>query len=267
MLLVSPLLDKYFRSKLKNENTRRAYYQKALKKELRNSKLGQIALRNLNELMAENTLYHKEFEELLNGKNYQEAFWESDLGYLWYQGNLQVQNSYFALALEEINKHKYTSVLDVGCGWGEFTAKAAACISVNHTLGIDISVNIIAKAKELQRNSKAVFECIDAKNISEKFDLITLFGSTDYIPPIEFPIVLEKLILSTNKQIILVNSLRKVSFDNALTLTTAQEIKRYDTGCVQPIKYLLDKLKEKYAFTFNIEKAGLDSVIARIYKA
>ncbi len=265
MFLVSPLLDKYYRSRLKNQGVRKTYYQKTLQKELRNSKLGQIALRNLNELMAENTSYHKEFEELLNGQNYQEAFWESDLGYLWYQGNLSAQNTYFNLALNEINKHTYNSVLDVGCGWGEFTAKAALCPSVNRALGIDISLDITAKAKDLQKNSKAVFECLDAKEVSEKFDLVVLFGSTDYIPPAEFATLLENIISITTKQVILVNSLRKISFESATALAEAKEIKRYDTGYVQPIKYLLDKLKGKYNFSYTIEKAGLDSVIARIY--
>src|ERR1700744_3048829 len=104
MILISPLIDNYFKIRLKSLSYRNECYQKVLNKELRRSKLGTILLRNLNEAMSLNHQYHDEFTKLLNGKDYQQAFWESDLGYLWYQGNLQQQNLYFELALNEIKE-------------------------------------------------------------------------------------------------------------------------------------------------------------------
>jgi cyclopropane fatty-acyl-phospholipid synthase-like methyltransferase len=237
-----------------------------LQKKLRGSKLGLILLRNLNEVMAENPSYHKELEALLERKSYQEAFWESDMGYLWYQGNLRAANVYFNLALQEIEKNKFQSVLDVGCGWGEFPAKAASLSNVKRAVGIDISADIISKAKELHKSSPAVFMHVNVQQLNEHFDLATLFGSTDYIPPQELPGVLEKIIQLTTKKIIIVNSLRKIPFDTALELREAKEIKRYDTGYVQPLRHLLEELKSKFPFTFFIEKAGLDSVLVVITK-
>ncbi|MHB8262057.1 MAG: class I SAM-dependent methyltransferase [Bacteroidia bacterium] len=214
--------------------------------------------------MAKNNQYHDEFAEFLNGKDYQQAFWESDLGYLWYQGNLQQQNKYFELALRTINENKYISHLDVGCGWGELTSKVSELSFVKKVLGIDISESIIAKAKELNKNIKAIYQCVDVVNVTDKFDVITLFGSTDYITPDMFLNVLKKIILLANKEVIIVNSLRKIKFEDSLKLTKAIEIRRYDTGYVHPINYILDKLKQSNSFTYEIIKFGLDSALTVI---
>jgi SAM-dependent methyltransferase len=264
MLLISPLIDAYFSFRLKDILYRNQCYQKVLNKELRLSKLGTILLRNLNEAMSLNREYHDEFAKLLNDKDYQQAFWESDLGFLWYQGNLQQQNKYFELALCEIKEKKYKSHLDVGCGWGELSNKAAEFAFVEVALGIDVSEDIIDKAKEINKNSKAIYQCKDVLDIEDKFDLITLFGSTDYILPTIFNKALDKIIISANREIIIVNSLRKVKFEESLSFTDAKEITRYDIGYVQPINYLLKKLSGKHKFTYDIKKFGLDSSLTTI---
>ena len=264
MLLISPILDNYFLLRLRNLNYREACYVKALNKELRTSKMGNILLRNLNEVMSINPQYHDEFIKLLKGKDYQQAFWESDLGYLWYQGNLQQQNKYFDLALLTIKENKYNSHLDVGCGWGELTSKVAEYEFVEKALGIDISQDIIEKAKGLNKSTKAIYQCIDILDLNTKYDFITLFGSTDYINPHVVKNALEKILQLANKEIIIVNSLRKIKFEDSLELKTPLEIKRYDTGYVQPINNLLKVFKQKYPFTYEINKFGLDSSITVI---
>src|SRR5437899_2848910 len=115
MILVSPILDSWFRSRLKNDAYRMRVFNRAIAKQLRFSRSGVIILRNLGELMKENPSYHKEFATLVGEENYQKSFWESDLGYLWYRGNLNAQNKYFEFALAEIKKNDLRSVLDVGC--------------------------------------------------------------------------------------------------------------------------------------------------------
>lgn len=264
MILISPLIDTYFSFRLKDISYRNQCYKKVLNKELRQSKLGTILLRNLNEAMSLNPEYHDEFSKMLNDKDYQQAFWESDLGFLWYQGNLQQQNKYFELALNEIKEKKYKSHLDVGCGWGELTNKVAELTFVEKVLGIDISEDIITKAKELNKNPKAIYQCKNVLNMEDTFDLITLFGSTDYISPALFASSIEKIITSANKEILIVNSLRKIKFEDTLNFTTAKEITRYDTGYVQPINYVLKSLNNKYAFTYEIKSFGLDSSLTII---
>ena len=264
MLLISPLIDNYFQTRLKSSAYRNKCYVKAINKELRISKMGTILLRNLNEVMSKIPKCHDEFVKLLNGKDYQQAFWESDLGYLWYQGNLQQQNKYFDFALITIKENRYNSHLDVGCGWGELTKKVAQFDFVDKALGIDISEDIIAKAKELNKSTKAIYQNIDIMDINEKFDFITLFGSTDYINPGIFKNTLEKIIQLANKEIIIVNSLRKIKFEDSLKLETALEIKRYDMGYVQPINNLLSSFKQNYSFTYEINKFGLDSSLTII---
>lgn len=264
MILISPLLDNYYKMRLKSVAYRKSIFQDAIDRKLRNKKLGRILLRNLNEAMAKDTALHAEFRSLIGNQDYQQIFWESDLGYMWYQGNLHAQNSFFNHALSEINRHTYESVWDIGCGWGEFIDKASEAVSVKRALGTDIAENIIAQARQNHPNSKAAFEHKDASEINEKFDLITLFGSTDYIPPEAFATMLEKIITQTNKQIIIVNSLRTTPWEKALALEKAIEIKRYDTGYVQPLNFLVSGLKAKYNFSYTIEKAGLDSALLSI---
>lgn len=266
MFFISPALDNYFLLRLKNKNFREQCYRKALKKELRQSKLGTILLRNLNEVMAANHHYHEEFSAILQGKDYQQAFWESDLGYLWYQGNLQQQNKYFELAIHEVKENAYQTHLDVGCGWGELSNRAAECNSMKKALGIDISEDIIKKAKELNKGTKAIYEFIDILDVNENFDFITLFGSTDYIPPNIFSAALEKIISLANKQIIIVNSLRKINFDESLSLQHSIEVTRYDTGYVHPINYYLQKSDHRNTYSFEIKKFGLDSSLTIIKK-
>jgi len=265
MILVSPLLDSYFQTRLKNSSYRRNVYDKALRKELRSSKLGHIILRNLGDAMAANPAYHKEFATWYGEENYQKNFWESDLGYLWYQGNLHSQNNYFDFAMEEIRKNKLQSLLDVGCGWGRFCNEAAK-LGLSKVKGIDISEDIIKNAKDNFSGSGVVFECKDIIEEKDHYDLVTLFGSTDYIPPSVYEKVLEHILTHADKEIIIVNSLRGIPLEKAKELEVAIEVKRYDDGFLQPTGRLLKKLQNKYSFTFEMNKFGADSLMTVINK-
>ncbi|MGZ3861870.1 MAG: class I SAM-dependent methyltransferase [Bacteroidia bacterium] len=265
MIIISPLLDSYFRNRLKSKTFRNAVYRKAIEHKLRHSKAGHIILRNLGELMAANKSWHDEFSELVGAANYQKCFWESDLGYLWYQGNLNAQNKYFEYAIEEIRKNNLQSVLDVGCGWGRF-CKQVIDAGVKNCKGIDISGQIIEQAKNKFPDIKNVFEHKDVLEENGNYDLITLFGSTDYIPPALYGKVLEHLVQHANKEIVIVNSLRGIPLEKALELTEAMEIKRYDDGFLQATNYILKNLQKQKTFSFTISKFGADSLMTVIRK-
>ncbi|MGZ3866989.1 MAG: class I SAM-dependent methyltransferase [Bacteroidia bacterium] len=265
MIIISPLLDSYFRNRLKSKAFRQAVYKKAIEHKLRYSKAGHIILRNLGELMAANKEWHNEFSDLVGADNYQKCFWESDLGYLWYLGNLNSQNKYFDFAIDEIQKNSLQSVLDVGCGWGRF-CKQVVDAGVKNCKGIDISVQIIEQAKNKFPGIRNVFEHKDVLEENGNYDLITLFGSTDYIPPVIYGKVLQHLVKHANKEVIIVNSLRGISFETALELQEAKEIKRYDDGYLQATNYLLKNLQKEHSFNFTINKFGADSLMTVVRK-
>src|SRR5215471_13632321 len=102
MLIVSRVLNSYFDFRLKSSSFRQKIYRKALKRELRNSKVGRLILRKLGMAMAQNTSLHDEFSSLVGENNYQRSFWESDMGYSWFQDTIGAQNKYFEFALQEI---------------------------------------------------------------------------------------------------------------------------------------------------------------------
>jgi cyclopropane fatty-acyl-phospholipid synthase-like methyltransferase len=153
----------------------------------------------------------------------------------------------------------------VGCGWGGFCGKAAALKAMDRIKGIDISEDIIRKAQESATSPSIVFECKDALLETARYDLITLFGSTDYIPPPVFEALLEHLITCTDKQLVIVNSLRGIPLEQALVLEKAIEVKRYDDGFLQPLSYLLKKFQGKYGLEFSLTKFGQDSQMAVVY--
>ena len=81
--------------------------------------------------------------------------------------------------LKEIS-WKNKKVLDVGCGTGLF-AYSVAKAGAKHVLGIDFSLEAINLAKENHKHKNLNFEHKDAKNISEKFDVIVSVGTLEHM--------------------------------------------------------------------------------------
>lgn len=266
MIIVSDILNLWYRSRLKSAAYRKQMFVRALNNELRDSRMGHALLRNVNEQMATNPGWHDEFREVLGEKEYNEAFWESDLGYLWYQGNLNRQNEYFGYTIAEIQKHGHKTHMDVGCGWGELTIRVSKLNGVTEAVGIDIAEKVIRRAKELADGTEATFVHLDVLECEEKFDLVTILGSTDYIPGNLFEQVLRKMLELAKKELIIVNSLRAVPFDEAMELTESKQTFRYDVGSVHPINHCLKQWQKEYGYTFEIVKFGQDSTLTTIVK-
>ena len=265
MIIVSDILNAWYRTRLKSQGYRHKVYIRALNNELRGSRLGHALLRNMNELMAQNPGWHEEFKAIIGNKvDYNEAFWESDLGFLWYQGNLNRQNEYFGYTMGEIQKHGHSTHMDVGCGWGELTTRVSKMPQIKEAVGIDIAESVIRKAKDLSKGSNATFVHLDVLECEEHFDLVTILGSTDYIPAELFEEVLRKMLELADKQLIIVNSLRAVPFEEALTLTESKQTFRYDIGCVHPINHYLAQWELEYGYTYEIQKFGQDSTLTSV---
>ena len=75
------------------------------------------------------------------------------------------------------------SVLDVGCGYGSMTAKLVDA-GARSVVGIDVSENMIAKAKRENARANArylVMDAVDLSSLNEKFDAIVSCLAIHYI--------------------------------------------------------------------------------------
>jgi protein involved in polysaccharide export with SLBB domain len=100
-------------------------------------------------------------------------------------------------------------------------------------------------------------------DIDQQYDLLTVFGSCDYISPNQIDAFLERVYNLSSRQIIIVSSLRGIPIQEAQKLVQAVEIKRYDVGYVQPLFHFFSN--KKYA-TLKFEKMGQDSQIIHLIK-
>ncbi len=266
MIIISDILNGLLMTRLKNKNYRHKIFLAALNHELRHKKIGKALLRNLNQLMSSDTSIHNEFTELVGKENFQTKFWESDLGYLWFEGNANANKPYFNEAVQLIKRNSIQSLLDVGCGWGVFCNKCIQETKISSVKGIDISEGVIQSAQNKFKNGKLSFEVKDAFLVSEKYDLVTIFGSVDYIHPDKIEEFVVKLIDTAKKNVLIVHSLRKISIEDLLMLNHSSEIKRYDIGYVHPLQFILNKYKEDLKFTFTITRSGLDSALVIVSK-
>ena len=263
MFLLSKLVDLYFGLVLSNEWYRNILYKAVIEHKLRHSKYGKLALSRLNNYMSKNHTTHQEFLKIAGSSNYQQAFWASDLGFVWFNNSINNENLYFKYALQSIVSNQLTTVLDVGCGWGAFCFEAAKIPGVTNVLGIDISEKIIKEAKIRHSANNLNYNVSEIFNVKESFDLVTIFGSIDYISPDKIEAFLDKMLALSNREIFIVNSLRGIPLEEAKTIKISKEIKRYDLGYVQPLHHFFANKNFKH---FKYEKMGQDSQIIHIVK-
>jgi SAM-dependent methyltransferase len=104
-----------------------------------------------------------------------------------YQTTCKPQFEMAEFALSQIPQKNYTSILDIGCGSGDFTVELAKI--GQFVVGTDYSESMIKKAKESYGDRKNItFEVADIRshdNISQTFDLITAFHPLQWIPAVD----------------------------------------------------------------------------------
>ncbi len=84
--------------------------------------------------------------------------------------------------LEKLQNIKFDSLLDLGCGNGNFLAGISKVYPNKILKGIDLSPQMVERAKAKGVDAKAVDIC----QLDEKFDVITaIFDMLNYIPPFE----------------------------------------------------------------------------------
>jgi len=86
-----------------------------------------------------------------------------------------------------LNTIDFDSLLDVGCGSGNFLIQMQNALGITHIKGVDLSPLMVSKTVELGIEA----ECINLCDINEKFDVITaVFDMLNYLTDKELKIFL-----------------------------------------------------------------------------
>ncbi len=95
--------------------------------------------------------------------------------------------AHYLLALQE---YEFSSLLDVGCGSGEFIFQLSKAFPNAKMQGVDLSCEMVNQALKLGVDAK----CIDLCNIDKKYDVITcVFDMLNYLSFKELPTFLNCL--------------------------------------------------------------------------
>jgi len=89
--------------------------------------------------------------------------------------------AHYLLALQGM---EFDSLLDVGCGSGEFIGQLSGAFRGVRFTGIDLSPEMVRRARERGVDAR----CIDLCNVTERYDVITcVFDMLNYLSPDELP--------------------------------------------------------------------------------
>lgn len=84
----------------------------------------------------------------------------------------------FTAVLEGLSEEDFRSVVDIGCGFGDFLGHLRSAGWKGRYLGIDIVPEFVAEASERHRRDRAArFECLDIqKSAVQRYDLAVAIG-------------------------------------------------------------------------------------------
>ena len=95
--------------------------------------------------------------------------------------------SLYAHYLLFLNPIDFTTLLDVGCGSGDFLVQMKEALGLSEVKGIDLSPLMVSKTKDLGLHA----ECINLCNLEGKYDVITaVFDMLNYLTKEELEIFL-----------------------------------------------------------------------------
>lgn len=90
----------------------------------------------------------------------------------------EVAPNLYKYYIDYLKNIKFDSILDVGCGSGEFLLSIQKEFNPQKSLGVDLSQVMVEKAKAKSVNAKS----IDISNLDEKFEVITaVFDMLNYL--------------------------------------------------------------------------------------
>lgn len=108
-----------------------------------------------------------------------------------YDQHSRVQNLCASILIKEVNTNSFSSILDIGCGTGNYTKLLTNKFPQAKIKAVDISAKMIEIAKEKLGESKVEFIVADAENLNleEKFDFISSNASFQWFPNLKSDLV------------------------------------------------------------------------------
>jgi len=92
----------------------------------------------------------------------------------------EAQEAKLDLVCRKLNLKRGQRVLDIGCGWGSFAGFAAEKYGAN-VVGVTVSKEQVALAKQRYPNSPVEFRLADYRTLNEKFNHIVSLGMFEHV--------------------------------------------------------------------------------------
>ena len=92
----------------------------------------------------------------------------------------EVQEAKLDLVCKKIGLKKGDRILDIGCGWGSFAKYAAEKYNAS-VVGITVSVEQAALARELCKGLPVEIRVQDYREVDEQFDHIVSLGMFEHV--------------------------------------------------------------------------------------
>lgn len=121
-----------------------------------------------------------------------------------YDQHSRVQNLCASILIKEINTNSLSSILDIGCGTGNYTKLLTSKFPQAKIKAVDISAEMIKIAKEKIGERKVEFIVADAENLNleKEFDLISSNASFQWFPNLKSDLVKYKEALNEGGSIL-----------------------------------------------------------------
>jgi len=115
-----------------------------------------------------------------------------------YDQHSRVQNLCASILIKEINTNSFSSILDIGCGTGNYTKLLKSKFPQAKIKAVDISARMIEVAKEKLGERRVEFLVADAEslNLEEEFDLISSNASFQWFQDLKSDLAKYKEALS-----------------------------------------------------------------------
>ncbi len=115
-----------------------------------------------------------------------------------YDQHSRVQNLCAAILIKEVNSDGFASILDIGCGTGNYTMLLKNKFPQAKIKAVDISAEMIEVAKDKLERRQVEFIVADAENLNlkEKFDLISSNASFQWFQDLESDLIRYKEVLN-----------------------------------------------------------------------
>ena len=107
--------------------------------------------------------------------------------------------------MDYLSKLNFSTVLEVGCGFGRITRRLLEHFNISEYLAMDISPTLVNNAMKLMNNFTNIqFKVADIRQLQteKKYDLVLGVEVLMHVPPTEINSVINKLVSISNKHVV-----------------------------------------------------------------